>query len=197
MLGEYFRKISLSLQRSSQSPSPNELDSLLMSSPEDVLTSHSPLQSHDPDSHGSRVSGTDTTSSRQRRTHTHRPTKSTSHTHIMNERMSPKHRRRTSADTSNPLTHTSKRVQETAVFSSSSVRHSGVHDSRTSSLHTMVGRDEGWKGAGTGMDDKTSVRLWSGELSSSSVPETSFHPKLTSTFAPSKVGQISDLVTFV
>ena len=115
----------------------------------------------------------------------------------MNERMSPKHRPRTSADTSNPLTRTSKRVQETAVFSSSSVRHSSVHDSGTSSLHTMVGRDKGWKSAGAGMDDKTSVRLWSGELSSSSVPETSFHPKLTSTFSPSKVGQISDLVTFV
>ena len=169
-----------------------------MSSPEDVLTSRPPLQSHDPDSRGSRMSGTDTTS-RQRRTHTHRPTKSnhsTLHTHIISERMSPKHRPGTSADTSNPLTRTSKRVQETAVFSSSSVRHSSVHDSGTSSLHTMVGRDKGWKSAGAGMDDKTSVRLWSGELSSSSVPETSFHPKLTSTFSPSKVGQISDLFSY-
>ena len=192
-------KISPTLQHLSRSPSPNELDSLLMSSPEDVVISHPPLRSHDPGSHGSRIPGTDTTS-RQRGTHTHRTTKSshsTSHTHIMNERMSPKHRRRTSANMSNPLAHKSKRVHETAAFSSSSssVRHSGVRDSGTTAslIHTMVGRGEGWKSEGSGgtMDDKTSVRLWSGDLSSSGVPETSFHPRLTSTLSPSKVSNVS------
>ena len=190
-------KISLTVQHLSRSPSPNELDSLLMSSPEDVVISRPPLRSHDPDSHGSRIPGADTTS-RHRGTHTHRTTKSShsaSHTHIKNERMSPKHRRRTSANMSNSLTHKSKRIQETDAFSSSSVRHVGVRDSGTTAslVHTMVGRGEGWKSEGGGgmMDDKTSVHVWSGELSSSGVPETSFHPKLTSTLAPSKVSEVS------
>lgn len=189
-------KISPTVQHLSQSPSPNELDSLLMSSPEDVVISHPPLRSHDSDSHGSRIPGTDTTS-RQRGTHTHRTTKSshsTSHTHIMNERMSPKHRRRTSANMSNPLAHKSKTVHKTAAFSSS-LRQNGVCDSRTTAslVHTMVGRGEGWKSEGSGgaMDDKTSVRLWSGDLSSSGVPDTSFHPRLTSTLSPSKVSKVS------
>ena len=41
------------------------------------------------------------------------------------------------------------------------------------------------------MGDKTSVTLWSGDLSSSGIPETSFHPRLTSTLSPSKVSKVS------
>lgn len=189
------------IQHYSRSPSPTELDSLLMSSPEDALP-HPPSHSHHRhrhhESHAStKTRGAETTG--QRRSGTHRSSKSynfTSHTHIPNERTSLSLRdleQRNSANV-NPLAHRSSQLRSTPAYSTT--RHSSGTSASThldTPVHPVIGRSGGGKSeAGeSGRGERASAHAWSEELFSGGVPESGFHPKLTSSLTALKVSHVS------
>lgn len=190
------------IQRYSRSPSPTELDSLLMSSPEDAPP-HPPSHSHHHRHHKSHASistktrGAETTG--QRRSGAHRSSKSynfTLHTHIPNERTSLSLRdleQRSSANV-NPLTLRGSQLQSTPAYSTT--RHSSGTSASThldAPIHPVVGRSGGGKSeAGEGgRGERASAHAWSEELFSGGVPESGFHPKLTSSLTALKVSRVS------
>lgn len=191
------------IQRYSRSPSPTELDSLLMSSPEDDPP-HPPSRGHHRhrhhESHAStstKTRGAETTG--QRRSGTHRSSKSynfTSHTHVPNERTSLSLRdleQRNSANV-NPLAHRSSQLRSTPAYSTT--RHSSGTSASThldAPVHPVIGRSGGGKSeAGEGgRGERASAHAWSEELFSGGVPESGFHPKLTSSLTALKVSRVS------